>query len=293
MTEDKKNIKKDNKDSAELKSADSTTLNEDLNDNPLDESSDDKNMDVESKNSDIATSSEDVPATSEKNNEDPESMDNNGDDNISLPFILGKKIGMTQLFSDNGTVFPATIIECGPCYITQIKSNSNDGYESLQLGFMDKKASKTTSALNGHFKKSGVSPKKYLKEFRYSNLDSDLIGKKVLVSQFDQGDFVTITGISKGKGFAGHMKRHNFSGGRASHGKNSVMRKAGSIGAGTSPGRVWKGTRMAGRMGNDKVTIKNLEIIKINNEKNIIFIKGSIPGANNNIVYIMKSNYES
>ena len=257
------------------------------------------NKDVESKVETNVEEGSQSDANVESNNDvsinedSKESKDNkNKSDNLHLPFILGKKIGMTQLFSDNGAVFPATILECGPCYVTQIKSKDTDGYDSLQLGFVDKKESKTSSPLNGHFKKSGVSPKRFLKEFRYSNIDNDFLGKEVLVSQFVEGDFVTITGTSKGKGFAGHMKRHNFGGGRRSHGKNSVMRKAGSIGAGTSPGRVWKGTRMAGRMGNDTVTVKNLEIIKINSEQNMIFIKGSVPGANNNILYIKKSNYE-
>ena len=291
IEDDKKNIntEEENTETANQETKDDNNVVSDESLNKDVESKDKINLEEGSQSDANVESNNDVSV-----NEDSKEFKDNKNklDNLQLPFILGKKIGMTQLFSDNGSVFPATILECGPCYVTQIKSMDTDGYDSLQLGFVDKKESKTTSPLNGHFKKSGVSPKRFLKEFRYSNIDNDFLGKEVLVSQFVEGDFVTITGTSKGKGFAGHMKRHNFGGGRRSHGKNSVMRKAGSIGAGTSPGRVWKGTRMAGRMGNDTVTVKNLEIIKINSEQNMIFIKGSVPGANNNILYIKKSSYE-
>ena len=216
------------------------------------------------------------------------------DNSLKLPFILGTKLGMTQIFSDNGTVYPATVIEAGPCNITQIKTIQKDGYNAVQIGYSDVKESSANKPSLGHFNKSNSSPKKYLKEFKYNtNSEGISLGEKITLNQFNIGDILQITGFSKGKGFAGHMKRHNFSGGRASHGKNSVMRKAGSIGAGTSPGRVWKGMRMAGRMGNDQVTIKNLEIIKIDAEKNLLFVSGPVPGANNNILYISKVNYES
>ena len=205
-----------------------------------------------------------------------------------LPFGIGKKVGMTQIFSDDGSVYPTTLVEFGPCYITQIKTLDKDGYSSVQLGFMDAKKDKTTKALSGHFAKSKVSPKKHVKEFLHSNISDISLGQEVSISQFEPGDFLNITGKSIGKGFAGHMKRHNFGGGRRSHGKNSFMRKAGSVGAGTDPGKVWKGTRMAGRMGGDKVTVKNLEVLKIDKNNNIMFIKGSIPGPNNRIVYISK-----
>ena len=207
-----------------------------------------------------------------------------------FPCLIGKKIGMTQLFSDDGTVFPATVVEAGPCYVSQIKNIKNDGYNSVQLGYLDKKESKTTKSLIGHFSKSGLKPKKVLKEFRTSSKIKNLsLGVLVDVSQFSLGDSVTVSGISKGKGFAGHMKRHGFSGGRASHGKNSVMRKAGSVGAGTSPGRIFPGMKMAGRMGNDKTTIKNLRVLNIDTEKNLLFIKGSVPGPNNRIIFLNKS----
>ena len=206
---------------------------------------------------------------------------------LKFDFIIGKKLGMTRVFDDMGNNLPVTIVEAGPCPIVQVKSKEKEGYSSLQLGFIENK--KANKALSGHFKKANIeNSTKILKEFRCENIDDSFLGKEVKVNSFDEGDVVSVTGVSKGKGFAGHMKRHNFSGGRASHGKNSVMRKAGSIGAGTSPGRVWKGTRMAGRMGNDTVTVKNLAVIKINNNENTIFLNGSIPGSKNSIVYISK-----
>ena len=196
---------------------------------------------------------------------------------------------MTRIFNNIGFDFPVTIVEAGPCEVTQIKSVEGEGYSSVQLGFIDKSKRHVNKSEKGHCDKAGVVVKKILKEFEFQNINSIEVGQKVNSDIFEIGDTVTVSGISKGKGFAGHMKRHNFSGGRASHGKNSVMRKAGSIGAGTSPGRVWKGTRMAGRMGNDTVTVKNLAVIKINNNENTIFLNGSIPGSKNSIVYISKA----
>ena len=225
--------------------------------------------------------------------EDDKKESNDDSGSLKLPFILGTKLGMTQIFSDNGTVYPATVIQAGPCNITQIKTIEKDGYSALQIGYLDSKESKQNKPSLGHFKKSNSKPKKHLKEFRYSNFQGVELGDEISLNQFAIGDILQVTGYSKGRGFAGHMKRHNFSGGRASHGKNSVMRKAGSVGAGTSPGRVWKGTRMAGRMGNDKVTVKNLEIVKMDSENNLLFVSGSIPGPNNNVLYISKVNYES
>ena len=211
-------------------------------------------------------------------------------DLVELPFMIGTKVGMTQVFSSNGNVYPVTVIQAGPCNVTQIKSLKNDGYKAVQLGYKNTKDNKTTKPLLGHFKKATTNCKKHLKEFHYDNLDKIELGTEITLKQFNIGDILTVTGKSKGKGFAGHMKRHNFKGGRASHGKNSVMRKAGSIGAGTSPGRVWKGTRMAGRMGNDTITVKNLELIKLDYDNNLLFISGAIPGSNKNIVYISRSN---
>ena len=205
--------------------------------------------------------------------------------------LIGKKIGMTQLFSENGDVYPTTIIEAGPCSVTQIKTDKLDGYNSIQIGFSDiKNLNKINKSMSGHFKKSKSTPKKVLKEFRVDN-DRNLpkLGDTIDVNQFNPGEFVSVSGCSIGKGFAGHMKRHGFGGGRASHGKNSVMRKSGSVGAGTSPGRIFPGMKMAGRMGADNVTVKNLQILDIDYNKNLIFIKGSVPGSSNNYVFLRKN----
>ena len=202
-------------------------------------------------------------------------------------FIIGKKLGMTSIFLENGTSVPCTIIEAGPCKITQVKTSDKDGYSALQVGFGLKK--NPTKSDQGHFSKANLKDSlKVLKEFKTEENSQDLLGSEILVNSFSEGEYVTVTGKSKGKGFAGHMKRHNFGGGRASHGKNSVMRKAGSVGAGTWPGRVWPGTRMAGRMGGDKVTVENLKVVKVDNNKNLLFVKGAIPGPSKSIVYIEK-----
>ena len=207
---------------------------------------------------------------------------------MAVDFLIGRKVGMTRIFDDLGTDYPVTIIEAGPCEITQIKSIENEGYSAIQIGFMDKSKRHSKKSERGHFDNAGVQVKKILKEFASQNIDDVELGQKISADIFATGDFVSVAGISKGKGFAGHMKRHGFSGGRASHGKNSVMRKAGSVGAGTSPGRVWAGTKMAGRMGNEKVTIKNLEVTRVEKDNNLVFIKGAVPGANNGILYISK-----
>ena len=199
-------------------------------------------------------------------------------------FLLGKKIGMTSLYDEYGEQFPTTIIEAGPCYVSQIKTDSNDGYNAVQIGYtFDKKANKPK---RNHFSKAKCDPMRHLKEFRINPDDQFSLGEKIEVDVFNEGDYVQITGVSKGRGFAGVMKRHNFGGGRASHGKNSVMRKPGSVGAGADPARIWKGKKMPGRFGGDKATYKNLEVLKIDKENNLLFIKGSIPGSNNNLVSI-------
>jgi len=207
---------------------------------------------------------------------------------MAIEFIVGKKVGMTRIFDDLGSDYPVTIVEAGPCEITQVKSVEKEGYNSVQIGYQDKNARHTSKSEKGHFEKANVSVKKVLKEFSVHSLDGIEIGQKITADMFEIGEFVAITGKSKGKGFAGHMKRHGFGGGRRSHGKNSVMRKAGSIGAGSDPSRVWPGTRMAGRMGGENVTVKNLEVTHVDKEKNLVFIKGAVPGANNGIVYISK-----
>jgi large subunit ribosomal protein L3 len=209
------------------------------------------------------------------------------DNSISFDFIIGQKLGMTTIYSDNGASMPVTVIEAGPCKIVQVKSVDKEGYSALQIGFGISKKSK--KPISGHFRNANIKENlKVLKEFRSSNIDDKFLGKEITVNSFNEGDEVSVTGKSKGKGFAGHMKRHNFGGGRASHGKNSVMRKAGSVGAGTWPGRVWPGTRMAGRMGGEKVTVENLKVLRIDKEKNLLFVKGSVPGPSKSILYIQK-----
>ena len=282
MTEDKENIKKDKIDVNSIDS-DVNADNSTVNNEELESVSDNLNEEMNDSNS-VDDTSESIDGSESK------SIEGKNSNSISLPFIIGKKIGMSRLFMDNGTVIPVTLVEAGPCYVSQLKTNSNDGYDSVQLAYGERKLKNLNNPIKGHLSKAGLESKSHLKEFLYNDIESIKLGTEVNLSQYDIGDSVNVTGFSKGKGFAGHMKRHNFSGGRASHGKNSVMRKAGSVGAGTDPGKVWKGTRMAGRMGNDRVTVKNLQIVKLDESKNIIFLKGAIPGSNNKIVYLNKSN---
>ena len=207
---------------------------------------------------------------------------------MAIDFLIGRKVGMTRIFDELGSDFPVTIIEAGPCSVTQIKSVEKDGISSVQIGFVDKSKRHTKKTEKGHFEKVGVPIKKFVKEFASDKLKDVEPGQEINADIFETGDFVSVTGVSKGKGFAGHMKRHGFCGGRRSHGKNSVMRKAGSVGAGSDPSRVWPGTRMAGRMGNAQVSVKNLEVARVEKDNNLIFIKGAVPGARNGIVYLSK-----
>ena len=203
--------------------------------------------------------------------------------------ILGKKIGMTQIFDENGTVVPITIIEAGPCYITQKKTVETDGYNAIQLGFGDVSESKLTKPMAGHLKKANTAPVKYLREFQVSDPAVYEEGQKIDVSIFRVGDKVDIVGTSKGKGFAGVVKRHHFRGGPKTHGQSDRWRASGSVGAGTTPGRVFKGTRMAGRLGNERVTIQNLKIALVDPDKNILGIKGAVPGGKNGLVIISEA----
>lgn len=201
--------------------------------------------------------------------------------------IIGKKIGMTNLFEENGKHIPCTIIQAGPCVILQIKNINRDGYYSVQLGFENK--NKTSKQLLGHFKKVSVSPKKKLAEFKCNFPLKLKVGHYVDVNIFSEGDLVDITSVSKGKGFQGVVKRHGFSGvGQRSHGQHNRLRAPGSIGAGSDPSRVFKGMRMGGRMGGRNVTIHNLKLLKIDIEKNLLIVKGSIPGYNTRYVLIKK-----
>ncbi len=201
--------------------------------------------------------------------------------------ILGKKVRMTRVFDSSGSDYPATLVMAGPCFVTQLKDKKTDGYNSVQVGFLDSKNS--NKPMKGKFDKLNLKPLRFLREFATDDVEKFALGEELSVDNFELDDLVSITGTSKGKGFTGHMKRHGFGGGRRSHGKNSVMRKSGSIGAGTWPGRVWKGSRMAGRSGNDRVTVKNLKILQIDSNNNLLLIKGSVPGSNNSLL-IIKGN---
>ena len=201
--------------------------------------------------------------------------------------IIGKKIGMTSVFSAEGKNLPCTIIEAGPCVVTQIKTQEKDGYESVQLGFEDKKEKNTPKAMLGHFSKAKTTPKRKIVEFK--GLNEVNLGDSVTVDQFQEGEFVDVVGTSKGKGFQGVVKRHNFGGvGQATHGQHNRMRAPGSIGAASYPARVFKGMKMGGRMGGDRVKSINLEVLKIVPEKNLLIVKGSVPGSKGSYLIVEK-----
>lgn len=202
--------------------------------------------------------------------------------------LIGKKIGMTSFFGANGKYIPCTIIEAGPCVVTQVKTKEIDGYESLQLAFDEKKEKHTSNAMKGHFAKAKTSPKRKLIEFEGFE-DAKNLGDVLDVTLFAEGEFVNVVGTSKGKGFQGVVKRHGFGGvGDATHGQHDRQRAPGSLGASSDPSRVMKGMRMAGRTGGDRVKMQNLEIVKIMPEKNILLIKGSVAGAKGSYVIIEK-----
>ena len=202
-----------------------------------------------------------------------------------LKGLLGKKIGMTQIFDENGMVIPVTLIEAGPCYVTQVRNPATDGYSAVQLGFGEVHPSRLTGGQLGHLKRTEVPPLRYLREFRTRSPEVNP-GDKLTVDQFAVGERVDVTGTSKGKGFAGAMKRHNFKGGPITHGQSDRQRSVGSIGAGTSPGRVWKGKRMPGHMGSERVTSQNLKVVLVDEERNLIGVQGSIPGPKGGLVTI-------
>jgi large subunit ribosomal protein L3 len=198
--------------------------------------------------------------------------------------ILGVKKGMTQIFDESGLVVPVTVVEAGPCFVTQIKTKETDGYKSVQIAFMDKKESRTTKPAKGHFEKAKVTPKRTLREFEFS--DDLELGTELKVDRFTAGDFVNVAGVSKGKGFQGVVKRYNFAGGTKTHGQSDRLRAPGSIGQGSTPSRVYKGMKMGGRMGNDRKTLKNVQIVKIDVENNLIFLSGCVPGSKNSLLEI-------
>ncbi len=200
--------------------------------------------------------------------------------------ILGVKKGMTQIFSDDGLVVPVTIVEAGPCYVTQKKTREKDGYIAVQIAFQDKKEKRTSKAMRGHFAKAKVGNKRIVREFRFSDYEELEVGTELKADRFSAGDQVMVSAVSKGKGFQGVVKRHNFAGGPKTHGQSDRLRAPGSIGQSSYPSRVFKGIKMAGRMGNDRITLKNVPVVKVDAENNLIYLKGSIPGAKNSIVEI-------
>ncbi len=194
--------------------------------------------------------------------------------------ILGKKIGMTRIFTDDGQAIPVTMIEAGPCKIVQLKTEERDKYQAVQLGYGEKKEKRSNRPEMGHFKRAGLKPMRMLREFRDFPLGERKLGDEIKADIFAQGERLDITGYTKGRGFAGVMKRHGFHGHKASHGTHESFRGPGSIGQCAWPSRVWKGKRMAGRFGNERFTARNLEIVKLEPEKNIIMVKGAVPGPN-------------
>ncbi|GAA4157434.1 50S ribosomal protein L3 [Chryseobacterium ginsenosidimutans] len=204
--------------------------------------------------------------------------------------IIGKKIGMTSLFNEEGKNIPCTVIQAGPCSILQVRTLEKDGYTAVQLGFDDKSEKNVGKALAGHFKKAGSAPKAKLVEF-HEGFSGVNVGEEVKVDLFAEGEYVDVTGTSKGKGFQGVVKRHGFGGVmQATHGQHNRLRAPGSIGAGSDPSRVFKGMRMAGRMGGKQVTVQNLQVLKVDQEQNLLVVKGAVPGAKNSYVIIRKWN---
>ena len=206
--------------------------------------------------------------------------------------LLGKKIGMTSIYDDAGKMIPVTVIEAGPCVVTQVRTKEKDGYDAIQLGFDEKKLKNSTKAEQGHFAKANTTPKKLVREFsRFEQGHRKQLGETLTVDVFMEGEFVDVSGISKGKGFQGVVKRHHFNGvGQATHGQHNRLRKPGSIGACAYPSRVFKGLRMGGQMGNHKVKVTNLQIVKIDASKNLLVVKGAVPGHKNGYLMIERGS---
>ena len=202
--------------------------------------------------------------------------------------LLGKKVGMAQLFGEKGEVIPVTVLEVGPCFVTQVKTQEKDGYVAVQMGFEETK--RLTKPARGHLK--NLPSLKYLREVRTTNVDNFQVGQKLNVALFASGDLVDVTAVSKGKGHAGVVKRYHFKGGKKTHGQSDRMRRPGSSGATTTPGRVLRGLRMAGQMGNKNVTVLNLEVVTVDAERNLLAVKGAVPGANAGVLFVRKARKE-
>ncbi len=203
--------------------------------------------------------------------------------------ILGRKIGMTRIFNEKGEIVPVTVIQAGPCYVTQVKRTETDGYEAIQVGFEEVHPSRLNKPQLGHLKKHDLPALRILREFRVEDASQYEVGQVLTVEMFEPGDLVDVTGTSKGRGFQGGVKRHGFGGGPKTHGQSDRWRAPGSIGAGTFPGRVLPGTRMAGRMGNRRVTVQNLEVVRVDPEHNLILVKGAVPGHKKGLVIIREA----
>ena len=203
--------------------------------------------------------------------------------------IIGKKLGMTRIFNEDGTATPVTVIEAGPCVVTQIKTKDSDGYEAVQLGFEKMRRKSATKPRIGHLAKHGLAPRRRLVEFRVDDPGEYQVGQEVTVDVFEAGDVVDVTGWSKGRGFQGVVRRHGFAVGRRTHG-NRNHRKPGSIGQSATPARVWKGRKLPGRMGAARTTIKRLDVVQIDLEKNLLLVRGAVPGANEGVILVKKSN---
>ena len=202
--------------------------------------------------------------------------------------IIGKKVGMTQVYDEQGIMTPVTVVDAGPCVVTQVKTKIKDGYEAVQVGYGDRKKKHLTKPLEGHFARAKVEPKRMLAEFDMIPGFDYKIGQEFTVSLFKPGEYVDVSGKSKGRGFAGVIKRHKFHTQPKTHGTKNTYRHPGSIGQASDPSRVFKGMKMAGRYGNSKITLPNVEIIRVDKEKNLLLLKGSVPGARNGIIYIVK-----
>ena len=202
--------------------------------------------------------------------------------------LIGKKIGMTQIFNDGGQAIPVTVVEGGPCVVTQVKTDASDGYDAIQVGYGERKNKHSNKALNGHFEKAKTDVKRVLAEFIPVPDYEYKTGQEFGVTLFKEGEYVDVAGTTKGKGFSGVMKRHGFKGGPKTHGQREHPRSAGSIGQASDPSRVFKGMKMAGQYGNKRMTVRNLEVILVDSEKNQILLKGAVPGAKNGIIFITK-----
>jgi large subunit ribosomal protein L3 len=203
--------------------------------------------------------------------------------------IIGRKIGMTQIFDEKGEVIPVTVIQAGPCYVTQVKTEETDGYNAVQLGFEEVPPRKLNLPLLGHLKRAGVPALRYLREFRAKDAAQYRPGQKITVEVFSPGDHVDVVGTSKGRGFAGGVKRYGFGGGPKTHGQSDRHRAPGSVSSGTTPGRVWKGKRMAGHMGNQRVTAQNLTVVRVDADRNLLVVKGPVPGPRNGLVVVKEA----